>query len=65
MKIGVLCEEYSYCFYKKYMSKLILYLEKCYGDDLGRGKSVVSKRRFKRMIKVRFRRYINKIGDEN
>ena len=43
------------------MSKIIQYLEKCYGDDLGRGKSNVSKHRHKHLLKVRLRNYLKTI----
>jgi hypothetical protein len=43
--------------------KLILYLERSFGDDLGRGKSVNSKRRHRRQINVRLRKFVNSIED--
>lgn len=42
------------------MSKIVLYLEKAYGDDLGRGKSPISKHRYKKLIKTRLRRFTKK-----
>ena len=44
------------------MSKLILFLEKSYGDDLGRGKSLVSKYRHRKMIKTRLRKFVKQLG---
>ena len=43
------------------MKKLILYVEKSYGDDLGRGKSSASKHRHRHTIKVRIRKYLKEI----
>jgi len=43
------------------MSKLIKFLEKSWGDDLGRGKSKTSKHKHRHLIKVRLRRYLKQL----
>ena len=43
------------------MKKYIYFVEGTHGDDVGRGKSVVSKNRHKRVISKRLRRLFNKL----
>lgn len=45
-------------------NKLILFLDKSYGDDIGRGKNNIAKHRHKHKLRVRMRRFIkNNIND--
>ena len=41
--------------------KLIYFVEKVYGDDMGRGKSTEVKRRQAHILKVRIRRFIKSL----
>ena len=43
----------------KGLSKLIRYLSKDYGDDIGRGKNKTSKHRQKHTLRARLRRFVN------
>lgn len=43
----------------KASKKIIYFLEKVYGDDLGRGKSKTAKHRHAHNLKVRLRRFVN------
>ena len=43
------------------MKKLIYFVEKVYGDDLGRGKSKTSKHRHRKILRTRLRRLLNRL----
>ena len=47
----------------KGFNKLIRYLGKDWGDDLGRGKNITAKHRHKHMIRVRLRRFVKDLSD--
>ena len=47
----------------KGFNKLIKFLDKSWGDDLGRGKNNTAKHRHKHMIMVRLRRFVKDLSD--